>query len=184
MNFEKVKRPERIIQFGEGGFLRGFVDWMIQKMNDSGERIVVGGRVDAADGAVDLLDIARERLQIEIGLKIVGQMFFDLGGILAHLGRADILGVNGIVKIAPLIADIFQLSLIEQLLHALHLPLDGTVLKGAAAVLALELVAAYVGKRPAAVQAAMLCEVTHEKFLRILSYICYCSICLAKSKGK
>lgn len=36
MNFEKVKRPERIIQFGEGGFLRGFVDWMIQKMNDSG----------------------------------------------------------------------------------------------------------------------------------------------------
>lgn len=27
---------EMIIQFGEGGFLRGFVDWMIQKMNDSG----------------------------------------------------------------------------------------------------------------------------------------------------
>ena len=36
MKFEKVVRPERIIQFGEGGFLRGFVDWMIQKMNDSG----------------------------------------------------------------------------------------------------------------------------------------------------
>lgn len=32
-----VKRPERIIQFGEGGFLRGFVDWMIQKLNDSGK---------------------------------------------------------------------------------------------------------------------------------------------------
>ena len=32
----KTKRPERIIQFGEGGFLRGFVDWMIQKMNDNG----------------------------------------------------------------------------------------------------------------------------------------------------
>ncbi|MBR5586661.1 MAG: tagaturonate reductase [Clostridia bacterium] len=27
---------EKIIQFGEGGFLRGFADWMIQKMNDSG----------------------------------------------------------------------------------------------------------------------------------------------------
>ena len=27
---------EMVIQFGEGGFLRGFVDWMIQKMNDSG----------------------------------------------------------------------------------------------------------------------------------------------------
>ena len=36
MNFEGVARPERIIQFGEGGFLRGFADWMIQKMNDAG----------------------------------------------------------------------------------------------------------------------------------------------------
>ena len=36
MKFEKVIRPERVIQFGEGGFLRGFVDWMIQKMNDNG----------------------------------------------------------------------------------------------------------------------------------------------------
>lgn len=37
MSFETVKRPEKVIQFGEGGFLRGFVDWMIQKLNDSGE---------------------------------------------------------------------------------------------------------------------------------------------------
>ena len=36
MKLEKVIRPERFIQFGEGGFLRGFVDWMIQKMNDCG----------------------------------------------------------------------------------------------------------------------------------------------------
>lgn len=36
MKFEKVVRPEKVIQFGEGGFLRGFVDWMIQKMNDNG----------------------------------------------------------------------------------------------------------------------------------------------------
>ena len=34
---KKVNRPERVIQFGEGGFLRGFVDWMIQKLNDSGK---------------------------------------------------------------------------------------------------------------------------------------------------
>ena len=27
---------ERVIQFGEGGFLRGFADWMIQKMTDVG----------------------------------------------------------------------------------------------------------------------------------------------------
>lgn len=29
----KPVRPERIIQFGEGNFLRAFADWMIQKMN-------------------------------------------------------------------------------------------------------------------------------------------------------
>ena len=36
MNFEKKQRTEKIIQFGEGGFLRGFVDWMLQKLNDNG----------------------------------------------------------------------------------------------------------------------------------------------------
>ncbi len=36
MNIAKKQRPEKVIQFGEGGFLRGFADWMIQKMNDSG----------------------------------------------------------------------------------------------------------------------------------------------------
>ena len=34
MNFEKKQRVERVIQFGEGGFLRGFVDWMLQKINE------------------------------------------------------------------------------------------------------------------------------------------------------
>ena len=29
-----MKRTEKFIQFGEGGFLRGFADWMIQKIND------------------------------------------------------------------------------------------------------------------------------------------------------
>lgn len=32
----KPNRTERVIQIGEGGFLRGFVDWMLQKLNDSG----------------------------------------------------------------------------------------------------------------------------------------------------
>jgi len=31
---EKPIRPEKIIQFGEGGFLRGFVDWMLQEINE------------------------------------------------------------------------------------------------------------------------------------------------------
>lgn len=36
-DFEKKKLTERVIQFGEGGFLRGFCDWMIQKMNDTAD---------------------------------------------------------------------------------------------------------------------------------------------------
>ena len=30
----KVNRPEKVIQFGEGGFLRGFVDWILQITNE------------------------------------------------------------------------------------------------------------------------------------------------------
>ena len=37
MNFDKKQRTERVIQFGEGGFLRGFVDWMLQKVNDNSD---------------------------------------------------------------------------------------------------------------------------------------------------
>ncbi len=37
MDFKKVSRPERVIQFGEGGFLRGFVDWMLQILNEETE---------------------------------------------------------------------------------------------------------------------------------------------------
>ena len=37
MDFKKTQRPERIIQFGEGGFLRGFVDWMLQKINENSD---------------------------------------------------------------------------------------------------------------------------------------------------
>ena len=35
--FEKVQRTEKIIQFGEGGFLRGFVDWIVQLTNESSD---------------------------------------------------------------------------------------------------------------------------------------------------
>ncbi len=34
--------PEKVLQFGEGNFLRGFVDWMIDGMNRKG---LFGGRV-------------------------------------------------------------------------------------------------------------------------------------------
>ena len=42
---ERALRKERVIQFGEGGFLRGFVDWMLQianeKTNFDGSAVVV-----------------------------------------------------------------------------------------------------------------------------------------------
>lgn len=34
--FTRTNKTEKVIQFGEGGFLRGFADWMLQKMNDNG----------------------------------------------------------------------------------------------------------------------------------------------------
>ena len=41
----KTVRPERVIQFGEGGFLRGFVDWMLDIANEktdfNGSAVVV-----------------------------------------------------------------------------------------------------------------------------------------------
>ena len=33
-DFEKKARPEKVIQFGEGGFLRGFVDWILKKLEE------------------------------------------------------------------------------------------------------------------------------------------------------
>ena len=35
-NFPELicKRPEKIIQFGEGNFIRAFMDWIIQQLNN------------------------------------------------------------------------------------------------------------------------------------------------------
>ena len=53
----KINRPERVIQFGEGGFLRGFFDWMLQKLNDGGH---FSGNVTVVqpikDGMCDMLE--------------------------------------------------------------------------------------------------------------------------------
>ena len=32
----KKERPIKVLQFGEGNFLRAFVEWIIQGMNDAG----------------------------------------------------------------------------------------------------------------------------------------------------
>src|SRR2546423_3943292 len=50
--------PERVIQFGDGVFLRGFVDWMIHEMNSRG---VFNGRVVVVSprgrGPIDQLNV-------------------------------------------------------------------------------------------------------------------------------
>ncbi|MDT8904068.1 tagaturonate reductase [Anaeroselena agilis] len=57
--------PERVIQFGEGNFLRAFVDWMFHRLNNSGQwggRVVVvqpiadglAGRLNEQDGLYTL----------------------------------------------------------------------------------------------------------------------------------
>lgn len=47
---------EKFIQFGEGGFLRGFADWMIKKVNDTtdfGGKVVVVQPIE--NGMCDML---------------------------------------------------------------------------------------------------------------------------------
>ena len=53
----KTHRPERIIQFGEGNFLRAFVDWIIYNMNektDFNSSVVVVQPIEK--GMVDMLN--------------------------------------------------------------------------------------------------------------------------------
>lgn len=55
--YKKIDRPVKVLQFGEGGFLRGFIDWMIKKMNDSGafnSNVVVVQPI--ADGLINKLN--------------------------------------------------------------------------------------------------------------------------------
>ena len=54
---KKTVRPERIIQFGEGNFLRAFVDWIIYNMNEKADfnsSVVVVQPIDK--GMIDMLN--------------------------------------------------------------------------------------------------------------------------------
>src|SRR5574344_2089617 len=53
----KTVRPERIIQFGEGNFLRAFIDWIIYNMNEKADfnsSVVVVQPIDK--GMIDMLN--------------------------------------------------------------------------------------------------------------------------------
>ena len=59
---------EKIIQFGEGGFLRGFVDWMLQQVN---EQAMKGTVLAHVDGGVPNLRIELDALnESELGALI------------------------------------------------------------------------------------------------------------------
>lgn len=79
----KPSRPERIIQFGEGNFLRAFVDWMVQRMNlttdFNGSVVVVQPR---AGGHVD-------RLQAQDCLYHVHLQGLDNGTVVDTCERID-----------------------------------------------------------------------------------------------
>ena len=53
----KPQRPIKVLQYGEGGFIRGFVDWMLQKLNDAklwNGSVVVAQPIE--QGLCDMLD--------------------------------------------------------------------------------------------------------------------------------
>ena len=54
---DAAKYPTRILQFGEGNFLRAFADWMIQKMNNEiGFNTGVDVIQPLPNGMIDLLN--------------------------------------------------------------------------------------------------------------------------------
>ena len=50
----KTQRPERIIQFGEGNFLRAFVDWIIYNMN---QKLGLNPQVDYRSSAIGIMNM-------------------------------------------------------------------------------------------------------------------------------
>ncbi len=72
-NYPKTKRPVKILQFGEGNFLRAFVEWIIQDMNDK-------GAINAGVAVVQPMPVGRvENLEAQNGLYTVCLEGIDKG---------------------------------------------------------------------------------------------------------
>ncbi|MFT3787890.1 MAG: tagaturonate reductase [Tepidisphaeraceae bacterium] len=88
VNVNKPKDlPEKVLQFGEGGFLRGFVDWMINKLNAAGEfngRVVVVQPIP--QGMVDKLN-AQDGLYTHILRGVVNGQTVEDKEIVASISR-------------------------------------------------------------------------------------------------
>ena len=66
---------EKIIQFGEGGFLRGFADWMIQKVNDEadfGGSVVVVQPIE--NGMCDETELDKLKILMSMAQGRMGQV--------------------------------------------------------------------------------------------------------------
>ena len=75
----KVQRPERIIQFGEGNFLRAFVDWIVYNMNEKTDfngSIVVVQPIDK--GMVDMLEAQDNLYHVNLQGLDKGEVVNDL----------------------------------------------------------------------------------------------------------
>ncbi|MCR5153209.1 MAG: tagaturonate reductase [Lachnospiraceae bacterium] len=85
-NYEKKDRPIKIMQFGEGNFLRAFVEWILQDLNDKGainSNVVVVqpmpvGRVENLAQADGLYTLCLEG--IDKGEKIQSRQIIDVLG--------------------------------------------------------------------------------------------------------
>ena len=81
----KAARPERIIQFGEGNFLRAFVDWIIFNMNE---------KTDFNSSVVVVQPIERgmiEMLNEQDCLYHVNLQGLDKGEVVNDLTRIDVI---------------------------------------------------------------------------------------------
>jgi tagaturonate reductase len=81
----KTLRPERIIQFGEGNFLRAFVDWIIYNMNektDFNSSVVVVQPIER--GMIDMLNE-------QDGLYHVNLQGLDKGEVVNDLTKIDVI---------------------------------------------------------------------------------------------
>lgn len=84
-NFTKKTRPVKILQFGEGNFLRAFVEWIIQDMNDKGV-------IDAGVAVVQPMPVGRvEHLEAQNGLYTVCLEGIDKGEIVKTRQIIDVL---------------------------------------------------------------------------------------------
>ena len=75
----KTQRPERIIQFGEGNFLRAFADWIIYNMNqktDFNSSVVVVQPIE--NGMVDLLKAQDDLYHVNLQGLDKGEVVNDL----------------------------------------------------------------------------------------------------------